>query len=434
MVPVPDFAAHRQRLLDTLDEDEAVLVFGGPTTLRNGDADYRYRPDSDVYWLSGWEGPDVALFLRPGDEPFVVFCQPKNREREIWTGIRPGPEGAKENYAADIAFSMEELDRELPRLLQGVSCLHYTFARFPNYDQQLMAAIHSATRAARRNGLDIPETFKAPSRHFHELRLRKGPDEAEVLRRAAEISAAGHLEAMKRAAPGVNEYEVEAAMTNVFRQMGTTGCGYVPIVAGGANATILHYVTNRDPLKDGDLLLIDAGAEHCYYTGDITRTFPVNGTFSDIQRRTYEWVLKAQLAAIDTARPGRTINEVHDAAVRIITEGMLDLGLLEGDIEELIADGSFKKYYMHGTSHWLGLDVHDPGMMGRKGKSRELEPGLVLTVEPGLYVPADDEEAPEPLRGMGIRIEDDILVSVGDPEVLTAAVPKTVEELEAFCS
>jgi len=429
----PDFAAHRSAVLDRLQEDEAVLLFGGPHHIRNGDAEYRYRPDSDVYWLTGWADPEVAVFLRPGEEALTLFVQSRDPEREVWTGFRPGPEGAIADYGADAAFPFDKLAEELPRLLQGVSTLHYAFGRDHEHDLLLLGAVQKAARAARRNGLAVPETYHSPRRLLHELRLHKGPDELVLLREAARISDQAHRAAMAFAAPGRFEYEVESLIDFVFRKEGGVGPGYGTIVAGGANACVLHYVTNRAELKDGDLLLIDAGCEYRYYTADVTRTFPVSGTFSEPQRRVYEVVLQAQLAAIDAARPSRPYSDMHDAAVQVLTRGMIDLGLLDGEVDTLVEEEAFKKYYMHGTGHWLGLDVHDVGAYGRQGGSRALEPGMVVTVEPGLYIPPDDEEAPEALRGIGIRIEDDILVTDGDPDVLTAAIPKTVQDVEAAC-
>jgi Xaa-Pro aminopeptidase len=429
----PDFAAHRARLLDRLDADEAVLLFSSPHHVRNGDAEYRYRPDSDVFWLTGWEDPDVVVFLRPGVEPLTMFCQPKDPERETWTGIRPGPEGAKDAFGADHAFKIGELEAQLPRLLQGVRRLHYGFARDPEHDAVVASAIAKGRRAARYNGLDIPEIFVSPSLVLHEVRMCKGDDEVAVLRRSAEITAAGHLAAMKLAAPGRLEFEVEAALLAAFLHEGSTGAGYTPIVAGGVHANILHYITNRDVLRDGDLLLLDAGAEHCCYTTDVTRTWPVGGKFSDAQRDVYSWVLKAQEAAIEASVVGTTFKQVHDIATRILTEGMVALGLLTGDVDELIEAGSHKRFYMHGTSHWLGLDVHDVGAYGRNGESRKLEAGFVLTIEPGLYIPNEDD-IPAHLRGIGVRIEDDVLVTADGYDVLTSAIPKQVDELEAICS
>lgn len=431
-MPRPDFAAHRARVLEHLADDEAVLLVGAPTRTRSNDSEYPYRPDSDVFWLTGWEDPEVAVFLRRGEAPLTMFVQRKDREREIWDGFRPGPDGARADYGADVAFTFDELDRELPRLLQGVRALHYAFGRDADMDALVTGAIAKAARAARKNGLDVPETFHHPSALLHELRLIKQPDEIAVLRRAAAVSAAAHREAMAATRPGLHEYEIEAVLLAAFRRHGSTGPGYNPIVAGGANACVLHYVKNRDPLRARELLLVDAACEHWYYTADITRTWPVDGRFTGPQRAVYEHVLRAQLASIDAARAGRPVTDVHDASVRVLTEAMVELGLLEGDVDTLVQEEKYKRYYMHGTSHWLGLDVHDVGRYAGRGKSRTLEPGMVLTVEPGLYVPPDDEDAPEHLRGIGIRIEDDVLVTDGEPEVLTSEVPKTVEEIEAI--
>ncbi len=426
----PDFAAHRERLQSRLSAGEAVLLFGGPHHLRNGDAEYRYRPNSDVYWLTGWPDPQVAVFVT--SDEVVMFVQEKDREREIWTGYRPGPEGAVDDYGADRAFEFGDIESELVELVSGIHTLHHAFAVDPEHDALLMSCIARARRKGRKSGTSVPETFHAPSALLHELRLIKSDDELEVMREAGRISAEAHVAAMRAAAPGVPEYTVQAELEAVFARNGSTGPGYTSIVAAGANATVLHYVTNRDVLSDGDLLLIDAGCEVSHYTADITRTFPVNGRFSPAQRAMYDVVLKAQLAAIDACRTGTPFWGVHDVAVRVLTEGMVKLGLLVGEVDQLIEDEDYKRFYMHGTSHWLGLDVHDVGLYGRQGEIRELAPGMVLTVEPGLYVAADDEEAPADYRGIGIRIEDDVLVTDGDPEVLTAGVPKDPDAIVAL--
>lgn len=432
-VPRADFAAHRARLLARLDEDEAVLLFGSPERTRSNDTEYRYRPDSDVWWLTGWRQPEVAVFLRPGDTPLTMFVQARDPEAETWTGRRPGPEGAEARHGADAAFPMSDLAGELPRLLQGVRRLHHAFGRNAAHDRLLMRSIRKAAKAARKNGLDVPTTFHSPDHLVHELRLVKSEDELALLREAARRTCAVHTELMRTGRAGVGEDELERRLEAAFRGRGGTGPGYTPICAAGDNATILHYIDNDDVLEPGELVLVDAGGEVGFYTADVTRTWPVDGRFTPIQRQAYEIVLAAQHAAIDTCRPGRTFAEVHDAAVRVLTQGMVDLGLLEGDVDALIEDESFKRYYMHGTSHWLGLDVHDVGLYAREGRSRELGPGMVLTVEPGLYVPVDDEDAPEALRGLGIRIEDDIHVTEGDPEVLTAACPTDVDAIEEIC-
>jgi Xaa-Pro aminopeptidase len=427
-----DFADHRARILARLAPDEAVLVFGAPHPLRNGDAEHRYRPDSDVYWLTGWDDPECAVFLRPGAAPLTLFVQPKNPEREVWDGFRPGPEGALAHFGADQAFPIGALETELPRLLQGVNRLHYAFAVDADHDALVRSAMLKAARAARRNGLSSPETLHGLSVALHEERLRKGPDELAVLREAARVSAAAHVAAMRVARPGATEFQVEAALTHVFLEQGSTGAGYVPIVATGANACTLHYKRNRDTLRDGDLLLVDAGCEISYYTADITRTFPVGRRFTEPQRQLYAVVLAAQEAAIARATVGSTLVAVHDAAVDVLVDGLLSLGFLGGSRAQALATEAYKRWYMHGTSHWLGLDVHDVGVYGRDGRVRELPAGAVLTVEPGLYIPANDALAPEAFRGIGIRIEDDILVTDAGPENLTAAAPKSIDELEAL--
>ncbi len=429
-----DFSSHRQSLLQALEEDEAVLVFGAASKLRNGDAEYRYRQSSDMYWLTGWEDPDAAVLIRHGDAPYTLFVAPKDPSREIWDGYRPGPEGARSDFGADDAYEIAELPVELSRLLQGIRRLHYAFAEEADHDTMLMGAIARARKAARRNGLSTPETFHHPSLLLHELRLRKNDAELNLMRQACTTSAQAHRAAMAMTAPGRNEFEVEACLMATFQSAGSTGPGYTPIVATGNNGTTLHYVRNRDVLGAGDLLLVDAGCECGYYTADITRTWPVDGVFTPIQRQLYEWVLKAQLAAIDQCRPGVAFDVIHQTAITVLTEGMVDLGLLEGPASDRIEDESFKRYYMHGTSHWLGLDVHDVGVYGRDGKTRSLEPGMVLTIEPGLYINATDLDAPEALRGLAVRIEDDVLITAGDPDVLTHLAPKTVAEIEAACA
>ena len=423
--------AHRQRLLQALGSD-AALIFGSAHHLRNGDSEYRYRPDSDVLYLTGWEEPDVALLLRPGaDHPFIMFVQPRDPKKEIWSGRRAGLEGAMERFGADAAFPFAALAEKLPGLLQGHRTLHYRFAANAEHDLLVAAAIRSARRTAKDNGLDVPDAFIDPARTMHELRLFKSDAELALLRRAASITDGAFRAAMQATAPGVHEFELEAIIEGTFRRKGGQGPGYSTIVGGGDNATILHYNVNRDPLRDGALVCVDAGCEYGWYTADVTRTWPVNGRFTKPQRQLYAVVLDALLAGIEVARPGSSFLDIHHTATRVLTEGMVALGLLEGDIDQLIESGAQKRYYMHGTGHWLGLDVHDVGVYVAGGQSRVLEPGMVLTIEPGLYIAADDDEAPECFRGMGIRIEDDILITDGDPEVLTAMIPRSIDAVEA---
>ncbi len=455
--------AHRQRLLDALGPQEGVLLFAAPTRTRSNDTEHRYRPDSDLWYLSGWEQPEAALLLRKGaDQPFLLFVQPRNPEREVWDGRRPGPEGAVEHFGADAAYPIEELGRRLPDLLMGLRALHYPVAVSAEHDALVLGAIRGGRRKARKHGLDMPDTLIDPARLLHELRMFKSEAELAILRRAARISAQAHVRAMEATAPGVMEYELEALIDGHFRRCGGVGPGYSTIVGGGVNATILHYIENQDPLRDGDLVCVDAGCEVDFYTADITRTWPVNGRFSPAQRELYELVLRAEQACIELVRPGSTHKQIHDRAVRILTEGMVALGLLrysreeevalheagklehglpdplpedaglEAVVDRLIETERFKRYYMHGTGHWLGMDVHDVGAYVEAGDSRIVRPGMVQTIEPGIYVPADDEQAPARFRGIGIRIEDDVLCTDGEPEVLTADVPRTIPEIEAL--
>jgi Xaa-Pro aminopeptidase len=431
-------ARHRAHFLSALGED-AALIFTHAHHLRNGDAEYRFRGSSDVLYLSGWAQAECALLFRPGaDAPFVMFVQARDPKMEVWTGRRPGPEGAMERFGADEAFPWEELADKLPSLLQGYRNLHYRFAEDMDRDRMLVGAIAKARRAARRNGLAVPDAFFDPGRILHELRLVKSSEELDLMQKAADITAEAHCRAMKLTAPGVHEYALEAEIEGHFRRSGGNGPGYTTIVGGGVNATILHYIENQDVLNDGDLVCVDAGCEYGFYTADVTRTWPVSGRFNEDQKALYQVVLDAQIAAIDCVRVGRPVKDVHDVATRVLTEGMVRLGLLEGDAEDpahiaqLIDDEAHKRFYMHGTSHWLGLDVHDVGAYHQEGESRVLEAGMVLTIEPGLYVAPDDEEAPIAYRGIGIRIEDDVAVTAEGPRVLTSAVPKTVEAVEAM--
>ncbi|MCB9758828.1 MAG: aminopeptidase P N-terminal domain-containing protein [Alphaproteobacteria bacterium] len=429
------FADRRAAVLDRLGPDEALLVFGANHHLRNGDAEYPYRQDSDLWYLTGWPDPESALIIRPGHEhPTQLFVQPKDPEREVWTGIRPGTEGALEQFGVDAAQTIDCLKDTLAELLVGVRTLHYRVGEDPEHDRLVLGAAAKARRPARKVGQPVPDAFVSPGRLLGELRLFKTEHELDLLRTAAGITADAHIAAMKAAKPGMMEYELEALINYTFRSRGGNGPGYTTIVGSGANACVLHYVTNDSPLPPDGLVLVDAGCEFRNYTADVTRTFPASGRFTKAQAEVYEVVLAAQLASIDACRAGRTFDEVHQISVRTLTEGMVSLGLLEGEVDALIEDESFKKYYMHGTSHWLGIDVHDTGSYVAEGGSRPLSPGMVLTIEPGLYIAPDDEDAPERLRGIGIRIEDDVLVTEDEPDVLTAACPKTLADVEAACS
>ncbi len=458
----PDLhAAHRKALLDALSPGQAVLLFANPHATRSNDTEYRYRQNSDLWYLTGWEQPQAVLLMRHGaEQPVLMFVQPKDPERETWEGRRPGPQGAVADFGADAAFPYDELPTRLGDLLMGYRDLHYAIAVDPEMDQLVTGAIRRTRKKARKHGLEMPDAFIDPSRLLHELRLHKSEAELEIMRRAAEITVDAHVAAMAMTAPGVHEYELEAEIERTFRSRGGNGPGYTTIVGGGANATILHYIENADPLQDGDVVCVDAGCEFDFYTADVTRTWPVNGRFSPAQRELYQLVLDAQLAAIDQVRPGVTHKQIHDTAVRVLTQGMVRLGLLAYDrerevawseaqgealpepladdaspeelVDRLIETEQFKRYYMHGTGHWLGIDVHDVGAYTEGGDSRACQPGMVTTIEPGIYIPVDDDEAPEQYRGIGIRIEDDVLCTDGDPDVLTAAAPKDIDAVEAL--
>jgi Xaa-Pro aminopeptidase len=409
----------------------AAIFPAAPTAIRNNDVEHEYRQDTDFYYLTGFEEPNAVAVLVPEhpEHRFVLFVQPKDREREVWTGWRAGEEGAKRDYGADAAFTIDKLDEQLPKLVGKADRIYYRFGGDPTFDGRLVGWIRQFQRARQREGVG-PNSVIDPAELLHQMRLIKTSSDLDMLRRAVEISCDGHLAALRALRPGMYEYEIEAVLRYVFRKNGSPRHGYAPIVASGANATVLHYTTNNQRIKDGDLLLIDAGAEYGYFTGDVTRTFPANGNFTEAQSEVYQIVLDAQIEAINAVRPGATFIEPHDKAVRVLVEGMLRLGLLEGETDKIIEEGTYKKFYMHRTSHWLGMDVHDVGPYKVADEWRRLEPGMVLTIEPGLYIAEDMEGIPPRYAGIGVRIEDDVLVSESGNEVLSARVPKTIEEIE----
>jgi Xaa-Pro aminopeptidase len=423
-------AQRRVRLAQAMEAGVAVIPTA-PERIRNRDTHYPYRYDSYFYYLTGFPEPEAVLVVVGGKEPrSILFCREKNQEREIWDGFRHGPAGARERFGFDEAHPIEALDEKLTGLLENQPALFYPVGADTEWDARAMKWLN-AVRARVRTGIEAPERIQDVRALVDDMRLIKDAHEIATMRRAARISAGAHRRAMQCAGPGSNEYEIEAELLYEFRRHGGQFPAYWPIVAGGANACVLHYVANDAPLRDGDLLLIDAGCELDGYASDITRTFPVNGRYSGPQREVYELVLAAQLAAIDNVRPGRGWNEPHDAAVAVLAQGMLDLKLLSGSLGEVLEKETYKRFYMHRTGHWLGLDVHDAGDYKRGGQWRSLEPGMILTVEPGLYIrPADD--VPEALHNVGIRIEDDVLVRAAECEVLTAEAPKRVADVEAL--
>ncbi len=429
----PDIALHRarrDRLIGQLGAGVLVLATA-PEAVRNRDAHYPYRFDSHFYYLTAFPEPEAVLVLVAGPEPHqILFCREKNEEREIWDGFRYGPEAAQVEFRFDQAFPIAAMDEELPKLLENQPTLHYAIGHDTAWDNRAMGWLN-AVRAKARAGVTAPTALMDARAPIDEMRLVKDAHELGLMRRAAEISAQGHIAAMTVCLPGMGEWEIEAELLHRFRKGGCQAPAYGAIVAGGPNACILHYVGNDQVLRDGDLLLIDAAGEYHGYAADITRTFPVNGRFSGPQKDAYEIVLAAQAAAIAAVRPGNSWHAPHEAALRVLTQGMLDLKLLTGDLDGLIEQEAYKPFYMHRTGHWLGLDVHDAGEYKVGGDWRPLVPGMTLTVEPGLYIrPAND--VPEALWNIGIRIEDDVAVTDTGCAVLTEATPKTVTEIETL--
>jgi Xaa-Pro aminopeptidase len=441
------YSEHRRQLLEVLRAKGAAAVI--PTAahkIRNHDSEYRFRPDSDFWYVTGFAEPEAVLVLLPRPKraaqgaaeeakpapESILFLRDKDREREVWTGRRLGVFAAPAALGVDEARPIEKLWSDLPTLLQNYERIVYRTGIDDARDRRMLETITRLRSAAR--GMVVPPVEMldvAPL--LHELRLKKSAAELEKMRRAARVSREAHVQAMKKARPGVSETEIDALIEYTFRRSGSTGPAYTNIVAGGANACILHYVENNCALQDGDLVLIDAGAEWDYYASDVTRTFPVNGRFSPEQRSIYAVVLEAQLRAIEHVRAGVTFVSVHERALEVLCTGLVRLGLLAGTVKEVVEKETYKRFYMHRTSHWLGLDVHDCGAYVQDGRSRTLEPDMVLTVEPGLYIPQDDETVEARWRGIGVRIEDDVLVTESGREVLTAGIPKSIEEIEAVC-
>jgi len=428
-----EFAARRKRLMRMMGEGSIAILPTAPEQTRNRDVDYPYRPDSDFYYLTGFPEPEAVAVLVPGREhgEFILFCRERDPKMETWNGRRAGLDGARERYGADDAFPITDIDDILPGLLENKARVHCVMGRRPEFDRQVMDWINRLRQRARA-GIHTPSEFVSLDHLLHDMRLYKSRGEVAAMRRAAKIGAKAHKRAMQKCKPGMAEYQVEAELLHEFMHGGARHPAYPSIVAGGDNGCILHYTENADTLGDGDLLLIDAGCEYDYYASDITRTFPVNGRFSQAQRTVYGIVLEAQNAAIEQVRPENHWNQPHEAAVRVLTKGLLELGVLKGDLDKLIEDEAYRRFYMHRTGHWLGMDVHDVGDYKVGDQWRVLEPGMVLTVEPGLYIPVGSEGVAEKWQGIGVRIEDDVLVTRDGCEVLSADVPKEPDEVEAL--
>ncbi len=427
-----DYATRRKILRERIGRDAVAIVLAAPERLRSRDTHHPYRQDSDFYYLTGFPEPEAVAVFAPGRDAgeYLLFCRPRDPAREIWDGRRAGPEGAVRDYGADQAFTIAELGQVLPELLGSRRQVYYTLGSRKSFDRRLAVWLN-ALRAQSRRGVNAPPELIALDALLHELRLIKSSEELELMRRAAGISAQAHRRAMQSCRPGRYEYQLAAEIRHEFEVNGATPA-YGSIVGGGANACILHYIENSAPLRQDDLVLVDAGAEYRNYCADITRTYPVSGRFAGAQRELYEVVLGAQAAAIGEIRAGRHWNQPHEAAVRTLTEGLVALGLLRGETKELVETEAYKRFYMHSTGHWLGMDVHDVGAYKLNGQWRDLQAGMVLTVEPGLYVAPDAQDVDERFRAIGIRIEDDVHVTAGEPEILTAAAPKAVADIEAL--
>ncbi len=414
--------------------DGVAVIPSAPVTIRNNDVEHEYRQDSDFYYLTGFDEPDAVLILSTAhaEHRSILFVRPRDPEREVWDGARAGVERAKELCGVDASFAIGDFEAKLNRYIAGAKSLYFELGKRPELDARLLKAITHA-RGRGRNTKPWPQIIQHPEPLWHEMRMVKDAAEVEALRRASNITAEAHARAMHLAAPGRYEYEVEAVMREVFRRNGSQRAAYTPIVGSGPNATVLHYHANSRKLEPGDLLLVDAGCEYDYYAADVTRTFPVGGTFSEPQRRVYEAVLQAQLAGIAEAKPGSTIEKIHEATLHALVDGMIEIGLLSGTREQNIASDKYRRYFMHRTSHWLGMDVHDVGAYFVDGAARQLGPGMVLTIEPGIYVASNDDEAPAEYRGIGVRIEDDILITAEGYDNLSELIPKTADDIERAC-
>ncbi len=426
-----EFARRRKTLMRMVGEDGIAILPSAPVRIRSRDVEYRYRQDSDFYYLTGFAEPDAVAILAPGRQngEFVLFCRDRDKLKERWDGSRSGPDGAIANFAADDAFPIDDIDDILPGLLESRNCVYYTMGAYADFDQRITEWV-KVLRSRESSGVHTPHEFIALDHILHDMRLYKSRAEISIMRKAAKIAVGAHRRAMAVVTPGMYEYEVEAEYIHEFRSNDAT-ISYSPIVGSGANSCTLHYVDNNAELADGDLLLIDAGCEYDYYASDITRTIPVSGKFTAEQRAVYEIVLEAQLAAIEKTIKGNHWNDPHDAAVRVITKGLKKIGLLDGTVPKLIRDEAYREFFMHKTGHWIGMDVHDVGDYKVGDEWRLLEPGMVTTVEPGIYIPAS-RRTPARWRNIGIRIEDDVAITTNGPDVLSKGLEKDPDEIESL--
>ena len=426
-----NFSERRDLLADKVLEDSAIIVSAASVKSRISDTEYSYRQDSNFYYLSGYEEPESLILIRPNQdkERFVIFCRDRDPLREQWDGFRTGQEGVIQDYGADAAYSINSIDEIMPKLLEGAKNIYFSMSAPCGVDAKISSWVEDI-RKNTRSGAEPPQNLLSLDSILHEMRLIKESDEMDLMKKAANITTEAHIRAMQSVRPGMYEYQLEAEYLYAFNKNGARSPAYNSIVGGGNNSCILHYVENNAELKDGDLVLVDAGCEYQYYASDVTRTFPVNGKFSPEQREIYSIVLEAHKQSMEQAKPGNKWNLMHEKSVEVIVEGLLSIGLLQGSRDEIIDKGEYSKFYMHRIGHWLGMDVHDVGSYKQDGDWRPLEEGMVMTVEPGIYILDSMEGMDDKWKGIGVRIEDDIAITESGFEILTPDVPRTIEEVE----
>ena len=427
-----NFSERRSELSKKVLDDSAIIVASSPVKSRISDTDYLYRQDSNFYYLSGYEEPESILLIRPyaKKDQFIIFCRDRDPLKEQWDGFRSGQKGAVEDFGANKSLSISSVDSLMPELLEGAKNIYYSMSSPCGLDQRISAWVDQI-RLNTRAGAEPPQNLLSLDSIIHEMRLLKSDEEIEVMKQAAEITTEAHIRAMKAVHPGMFEYQLEAEYLYAFNKNGARAPAYNSIVGGGNNACILHYVENNSELKDGDVVLVDAGCEYQYYASDVTRTFPVNGSFTEEQKQIYSIVLEAHKQSMDQLQPGNKWNLAHEKSVEVIVEGLIDLGIIKSSKQEAIDTGEYSKYYMHRIGHWLGMDVHDVGSYKRDGDWRDLEPGMVMTIEPGIYILDSLEGVEDKWKGIGVRIEDDVLVTKKGFEVLTPDIPRSIEEVES---
>ena len=426
-----NFSERRDLLADKVLEDSAIIVSAASVKSRISDTEYSYRQDSNFYYLSGYEEPESLILIRPNQdkERFIIFCRDRDPLREQWDGFRTGQEGVIQDYRADAAYSINSIDEIMPKLLEGAKNIYFSMSAPCGVDAKISSWVEDI-RKNTRSGAEPPQNLLSLDSILHEMRLIKESDEMDLMKQAANITTEAHIRAMQSVRPGMYEYQLEAEYLYAFNKNGARSPAYNSIVGGGNNSCILHYVENNAELKDGDLVLVDAGCEYQYYASDVTRTFPVNGKFSPEQREIYSIVLEAHKQSMEQAKPGNKWNLMHEKSVEVIVEGLLSIGLLQGSRDEIIDKGEYSKFYMHRIGHWLGMDVHDVGSYKQDGDWRPLEEGMVMTVEPGIYILDSMEGVDDKWKGIGVRIEDDIAITESGFEILTPDVPRTIEEVE----